>query len=239
LEGRALSRPATTERGPPEADTRLSPTFQHSYIPTFQFEITKKMNPGYSIAREARFGVIDFETTGAVPGFRVEPWQVGVVMVEQGVVQGEMQYESLFHIGDRPFNLRAPGRHAKIRDQLAAAPTPSEVLPALVQRLSGVPVVAHNIGTERSQLMAMAPLHKFGPWIDTLKLTRHAYPALESKSLEDVIQTLALKARVDSLCPGREAHDALYDAVACAVLLEHFLSLPGWERVTVEALSEA
>jgi hypothetical protein len=39
------------------------------------------MKPGYAIAREARFSVIDFETTGAVPGFRVEPWQVGVVVI--------------------------------------------------------------------------------------------------------------------------------------------------------------
>ncbi len=196
------------------------------------------MKVAYTLARETRFSVIDFETTGAVPGYRIEPWQVGVVRVEQGVVQGGTQYESFFHIGERPFNLRAPGRHASIRDQLALAPTPSEVLPALVQLLSGVPVVAHNIGTERSQLMNIAPLHKFGPWIDTLKLTRHAYPALESKSLEDVISVLGLKARVEVLCPGREAHDALYDAVACAVLVEHFLALPGWEQVTVEALVE-
>jgi len=196
------------------------------------------MNPSYTLAQHARFSVIDFETTGSVTGYRVEPWQVGVVSVEQGVVRGETQYESLFRIGDRPFNVRAPGRHALIRDQLAVAPTPSEVLPELVQRLSGVPVVAHNIGTERSQLRAMAPLHQFGPWIDTLKLTRNAYPLLESKALEEVIVALGLADRVTAICPARAAHDALFDAVACAVLLEHYLSLPGWERVTVEALAE-
>jgi DNA polymerase-3 subunit epsilon len=195
--------------------------------------------PAYTLARDARFSVIDFETTGAVAGYRIEPWQVGVVSLEQGSVLGDTQYESLVRIVDRPFNPRAPGRHALIRDQLAVAPTPSDVLPELVLRLSGVPVVAHNIGTERSQLMALAPLHKFGPWIDTLKLTRHAYPALKSKSLEDVIGVLGLRERTEMLCPGRQAHDALYDAVACAVLLEHFLALPGWERVTVEALAEA
>jgi DNA polymerase III epsilon subunit-like protein len=196
------------------------------------------MNPSYTLACHARFSVIDFETTGSVAGYRIEPWQVGVVSVEQGVVRGETQYESLFRVGDRPFNVRAPGRHALLRDQLALAPTPSEVFPELVQRLSTVPVVAHNIGTERNQLRAMAPLHTFGPWIDTLKLTRNAYPALESKSLEDVVDALGLRIRVNEICPGREAHDALYDAVACAVLLEHFLCLPGWERVTVEALAE-
>jgi DNA polymerase III epsilon subunit-like protein len=197
------------------------------------------MNPTYTLACHARFSVIDFETTGSVAGYRIDPWQVGIVSVVQGVVRCETQYESLLRIGERPFNMRAPGRHALIRDQLAVAPTPSEVLPELVQRLSNVPVVAHNMGTERSQLLAMAPLHKFGPWIDTLKLTRKAYPMLESKALEDVIDVLGLRIRVNEICPGREAHDALYDAVACAALLEHFLSLPGWERVTVEALAEA
>lgn len=196
------------------------------------------MNPSYTLACHTRFSVIDFETTGAVMHYRVEPWQVGVVSVEQGVVCGETQYESLFRIGDRPFNVRAPGRHALIRDQLAVAPLPNEVLPELFQRLSNVPVVAHNIGTERNQLLAMAPMHKFGPWIDTLKLTRHAYPMLESKALDEVIIALGLGDRVTAICPAREAHDALYDAVACAVLLEHFLALPDWERVTVEALAE-
>jgi DNA polymerase III subunit epsilon len=197
------------------------------------------MKTSYTLACHTRFSVIDFETTGSVAGYRIEPWQVGVVSVEQGVVRRETQYESLFRIGDRPFNVRAPGRHVLIRDQLAVAPLPSEVLPELVQRLSGVPVVAHNIGTERSQLRSMAPLHKFGPWIDTLKLTRNAYPLLESKALEEVIAVLGLCGRVNAICSERTAHDALYDAVACAVLLEHFLSLPGWERVTVEALAEA
>ena len=166
------------------------------------------MNPSYTLACHARFSVIDFETTGSVAGYRIDPWQVGIVSVAQGVVRCETQYESLFRIGERPFNMRAPGRHALIRDQLAVAPTPSEVLPELVQRLRSVPVVAHNMGTERSQLLAMAPLHKFGPWIDTLKLTRKAYPALESKSLEDVIDALGLRLRVNAVCSGREAHDA-------------------------------
>ena len=38
------------------------------------------------------------------------------------------------------------------------------------------------------------------------------------------------------LCPGREAHDALFDAIGCAVLLEHVLGLEGWGGVTVEQL---
>ncbi|OQC21366.1 MAG: hypothetical protein BWX70_03231 [Verrucomicrobia bacterium ADurb.Bin070] len=66
---------------------------------------------------------------------------------------------------------------------------------------------------------------------------RHAYPSLVSNALDEVTDALNLRARVEALCPGRGAHDALYDACACAALLEHVLALPGWERVTVDALA--
>lgn len=195
------------------------------------------MAGAYTEARAACFAAVDFETTGSVAGYPVEPWQVGVVRVRQGrVCEGE-SFESLLRVGDRPFNPRAPGRHALLREQLAAAPSPGELWPALDGWLTGAPLVAHNAGTERGVLSRLAPLHRFGPWVDTLALVRHAYPALASKALEDVMGSLGLSGRVEALCPGREAHDALFDAFACAVLLEHLLALPGWERVTVQALA--
>ena len=194
--------------------------------------------PGtYTEARNACFAVLDFETTGAVEGYPVEPWQLGIVRVRAGrVCEGEA-FESLMRVGDRPFNPRAPGRHAQLRGQLAAAPSPGALWPELSLWVAGVPLVAHNAGTERTLLNRLAPLHRLGPWVDTLLLVRRAYPGLASKALEDAVEAMGLTGRVRALCPGREAHDALYDAFACAVVLEHFLGLPGWERVTVEALA--
>ena len=187
-------------------------------------------------AHECRFSVIDFETTGAVPGFPVEPWQVGIVTVDRGRVVAESFFESYMHIGDRPFNHHAPGRHAQIREELREAPYSGCLWPEISRWLGGRALVAHNIGTERTVLSKIAPLHRFGPWVDTLILTRNAYPGLQSKALESVIGELQLDQRVKELCPDRVAHDALYDAFACAVLLEHYLSLPGWESVTLGAL---
>lgn len=192
----------------------------------------------FTEARQACFTVMDFETTGAVEGHPVEPWQLGLVRVRGGRVCADEAFESLLRVaGDRPFNPRAPGRHAHLRETLAQSPSPGDVWPGLSAWLTGVPLVAHNTGTERSVLARLAPLHHFGPWVDTLRLVRQAYPALGSKALDDVVAALGLEARVRALCPGREAHDALFDAFACAVVLEHFLNLPGWERVTVEALA--
>jgi len=186
-------------------------------------------------ARALTFVVLDFETTGTVCGFPIEPWQIGIVHVCQGRVQPESQFESLIRVGDRPFNPHAPGRHAMLRQELATAPAPHELLPTLLPRIHGYPLVAHNIGTERSLLTRMAPLHQLGPWIDTLTLTRYAYPDLTSKALDDVTRMLGLTERVMQLC-NRQPHDALFDAFACAVLFEFFLSLPGWENVTLSNL---
>lgn len=195
------------------------------------------MPAGYTEARLACLAVVDFETTGSVPGYPVEPWQIGIVNMRNGAVCAAETFESLLRVGDRPFNPRAPGRHAQLRAQLSAAPAPGDLWPELVLRVTGVPLVAHNAGTERSVFARMAPLHRLGPWIDTLTLIRRAFPSLGSKALEDVTAALGLTARVDALCPARGAHDALYDAFACAVVLEYLLALPGWERVTVEALA--
>ncbi|MEI7898913.1 MAG: 3'-5' exonuclease [bacterium] len=195
------------------------------------------MSGTFTEARHACFAVVDFETTGSVEGFPVEPWQVGIVRMRDGRVCTDEAFESLMRVGDRPFNPHAPGRYAQLRDRLAVAPVPGALWPELAAWVTGVPLVAHNAGTERTMLNKLAPLHRLGPWVDTLLLVRRAYPGPASKALEDVVAALGLVERIRALCSGREAHDALYDAFACAAVLEHLLGLPGWERVTVEALA--
>ena len=191
-------------------------------------------------ACEAVITVLDFETTGAVRGWPVEPWQVGMVRLRHGCVVAEERCESLLRVSaDRPFNPHTPGRHARLRTQLAQAPDLPSLWPELAPWVSGVPLVAHNIGTERSLLERAAPLHRFGPWIDTLRLTRQAYPQLPSGALEDVVAALKLQSRLEALMAGRAPHDALYDAFACALVLEHFLALPGWGEVAIQSLSSS
>ena len=183
------------------------------------------------------FSAIDFETTGAVPGFPNEPWQVGVVSVPADAAPiRPSSFESLLRIAPgRPFNKWAPGRHAKLRAELAEAPALADLWPELAPLLAG-PVVAHNAGTERSLLQASAPLHVPGPWIDTLALARRAWPAAPSHALEDLVPALGLQPRLQALLPGREPHDALYDAAACALLL-HLLDQSGWGSLSPDELA--
>ncbi len=169
---------------------------------------------------------IDFETTGVVKGYPSEPWQLGLVVIENGVPVPESTWETLFRVAaDRPFSPRAPGRWAEMRDQIAAAPSMMDIWPELSSRVVGVPLVAHNAATERTILVKRAPLTPFGPWIDTLKLVRKFWPLMESFALGDLIRVFGLQAKVDVLCSGRTWHDALYDACAGAVLCCHVMEI--------------
>lgn len=180
---------------------------------------------------------LDFESTGVVPGLPNEPWQIGIAPIVDGAV-GPGLFDSLLRVGPRPFNRHAPGRHVLLRAAIDDAPTLHELWPQVASRLTGTCIVAHNAGTERSILAATAPLHAFGPWIDTLPLARAAWPGLPSYELERLTEIFGLKPGVNRLCPGRAPHDALYDAVACAALLQHLLRQPGWETLTAEELAE-
>lgn len=189
-------------------------------------------------AREAAVVAVDFETTGSVKGYEVEPWQVGWIEVRAGQPRPESSFSSLLRVGARPFNPAAPGRHAVLRAEIAAAPPPGELWPAMERGLVGRPLAAHAAGTERKFLLRIAPLTRWGPWIDTLPLARQAFPGLRRYGLEDVLDALGLTAEVHRLCPGRGPHDALWDAAGCAVLLAHLLEQPGWRDASVAALAQ-
>jgi DNA polymerase-3 subunit epsilon len=186
------------------------------------------------LLRETTLTVLDFETTGSVPGFDSEPWQVGAVLLVNGRVDPGRTFERLVRVDiNRPFSAYAPGKHHQRRDEIAAAGEVSRVWKEMEGWVTGRPLAAHNAATEKKFLRLMAPMHRFGPWVDTLALARQAWPAAPSHKLEDLIAGLKLESRVRELCPHGESHDALYDAVACAVLLEHLLMQPGWEHLEV------
>ena len=186
---------------------------------------------------DAEITVLDYESTGSLTGYANEPWQIGMVSLKAGRVDSGSMLESLLRVdANRPFNPHAPGRHTVLRDEISEAPTQQELWPQIKHRLSNLPLCAHNVATEKKFTRAAAPMHKFGPWIDTLRISRKVWPDCASYALEELIMTLDLKHRVETLCPKRMAHDALYDAVASAMLLEHLLEQPGWGNITVAEL---
>lgn len=184
---------------------------------------------------EASLLALDFETTGSVPGYPVEPWQIGWIRIERGQVDWSSAYSSLMRVGDRPFNPYAPGRHHALREELKKAPDAESLWPSIERHCIGRPLVAHHAPVERSILRQMAPLHKPGPWVDTLVLARQAYPDAPTHKLEEMIPWLGLEEElIEGLSMSELApHDALYDAAACAVLLCHLLKQPGWDKLNL------
>jgi len=189
-------------------------------------------------AKDSVITVLDFETTGSVPGWPDQPWQIGMVTLNRGQLDLQDSLVSLLHVEDRPFN-PAPGNHRLLKMELASAPSLADLWPQIEPRIAGRPLAAHNIGTERKFLRKLAPLHKPGPWIDTLKLARLVWPEMPSHNLGFLLEHLHLKAKADDLCPGRTEHDAFYDAVGCALLLQHLLDQPGWDKLEIHQLAKA
>lgn len=182
---------------------------------------------------------LDFECTGTTdPAHDNLPWQIGIAVMVRGKVVPERSFQSLLHVPvDHPFNPYTPGRWARQREALAAAPAMIELWPQLRPLLTGRPLLAHHTPTERGMLQQLFPLQSFGPWVDSLTIARRAFPGRSDYKLENLIPNLGLSARVQERAPGGAAHDAYYDAMACATLLEHVLTAPGWHDATVEALS--
>lgn len=178
---------------------------------------------------------LDFEATGSSPGFLNTPWQIGLVVISNGRVDMSRSFNSLLRVSrEQPFNPYAPGRWAQLRDEISHAPTMQELWTTLRQFLQGVPLVAHHAPTERGLLGQEFPLQEFGPWVDTLTIAKNAFPHQRDFKLENLVPRLGLASIMAERCPNLEPHDAFYDAVACATLLETVLAAPGWHELTLE-----
>ncbi len=189
------------------------------------------------LASAADMVILDFESTGSCEGRPNLPWQIGAVFFRQGRVMAEHVLDLYLRVPEsHPFNPYAPGRWASLREELAVAPSLLELWPHLSMWLQGRPLVAHHAGTERGILNRAFAYHDFPDWVDTLKLARLAYPDLASYQLGDLLAELQLLDKTRLVCPDKDLHDALFDAVGCGYLLEHILQLPGWKDTLLEDL---
>lgn len=179
--------------------------------------------------------VLDFETTGFVRGENAEPWQLGMIKIENGRPVDGSQYETVFSLPPLPTNRSGIAGEVASAYKTGTSQFTSR-WPELKTWWTGTPLAAHNIATEKNLLERIAPMQCFGPWIDTLVMSKCAYPKLKSHALGDICEQLKLLDTIENLCPGRSVHDALYDAAACAVLLEHLLHLPAWVDCGIEDL---
>ncbi len=163
------------------------------------------------------FAAIDFESAGSAPGETDSPVQVGIVRIENLFSDAPRMFDSYIAC-DRPVRWSAARVHGITSDMLTDAPAFTELWPQLRELLSGCVVVGHNPSTEMRFLRAF-PGHGFGPWLDTLALSRQAIPTLADHSLSNVCRALRITTEVEKWVPGRRWHDALFDAAGSLATL--------------------
>lgn len=182
--------------------------------------------------RDAAWAALDFESAGAAPGRNDEPVQVGMAVWRGGRVTDF--FRSYLH---SPVRITRAARavHGIGDDDVGDAPPLASLWPEFKTRLGGAVVVAHGAGTEKRFLRAF-PLHGFGPWLDTLAVARAVLPDLAGHSLGEVVAALRVEEEVRVLCPALDWHDALFDAVACLVVLRSVVQIRGLSAATVGQL---
>lgn len=171
--------------------------------------------------REAVWAALDFESTGATSGRTDEPVQVGMAFWPGGSAEPGCFFRSYLRCSS-PTASTALAVHGIGQRETEGAPPLSSLWPEFKSRLHGSVVLAHGAGTEKRFLRAF-PLHGFGPWVDTLSVSRAVLPDLPDHALGCVVGALGLEGEVKRLCPGFGWHDALFDAVACLVLLRYLV----------------
>ena len=174
---------------------------------------------------ELSFAALDFESAGERPNEAGIPVQLGVVWMEGLSVSSESFYRSYLKTS-RPVTWTARQIHGITDEDLRDAPELLSLWPELKQRLGGRWMVAHGVGTEKRYLRAF-PMHGFGPWIDTLTLSRKILTGRSSYALSELAGELSLEAEARALLPDFRWHEALSDALASLLLLKKLIELSG------------
>jgi DNA polymerase III subunit epsilon len=164
---------------------------------------------------EISFAAIDFESAGIRRGSTEVPVQIGIALMHQLEISENF---GSFLFTEEPITWAAQKVHGIRAKDLAGAPRLPELWPKIHHLLHDRWLVAHGSATERRFLRAF-PFHGFGPWVDTLKLSRAVWPEKNSFALGDLVQDLGLEDDLRTAFPAFRWHDALSDAMASLILL--------------------
>ena len=174
------------------------------------------------LASQTEFAAIDFESAGFEKGGTDVAVQIGIAILTPDLQIRREDFYTSYLASDQKVTWAAKKVHGISDGDLVGAPQLLHLWPEINQRLHARCVVAHGSGTERRFLRAF-PMHGFRTWADTLAIAHAAYPEIGDHSLSALCDQLGLSDEVQSLCPDRQWHDALYDAIASLVLLKKIL----------------
>ncbi len=152
-----------------------------------------------------------------MPGHTDVPIQVGVAVMHRDAIAPEGLFRSYIHT-DRPVTWQASRVHGIRKSDLRGAPAMADLWDPLHSLLHGRVIVSHHASTEKRYL-GLFPLHPFGPWVDTLEVSRRLYPGLEDYTLGGLLRLFRIEDELQHLCPDWQYHDACYDAAGALILL--------------------
>lgn len=175
--------------------------------------------------REISFAAIDFESAGEKADEAGVPVQIGMARMDSLAPRPDSFFRSYLRT-ERPVTWAAQRIHGIGNADLKEAPELLSLWPQVKDLLSGRHVVAHGMGTEKRFLKAF-PMHGFGPWVDTLQLSRKILPGRKSYALSDLAGEFSLEEEGRLLLPDFRWHEALSDALASLLLLKKLIELAG------------
>lgn len=156
-------------------------------------------------ARDADLMVMDTETTGLTKSDRIT--DIGIVMVRNDQITAV--FSQLINPGI-PLSPFITDLTNITDDMLASAPGIEDVLPPLLDEISVLPVLGHNINfdirmlnceAERLGIAGLEPAEI----LDTLELDKEKFPGVVDHRLQDILLRLGI--------PEPEQHRALSDAL--------------------------
>lgn len=184
---------------------------------------------------QVAFAAIDFESAGAVRGATDVPVQIGIARMTGC---GEIGDFFTSYLGTtQPILWSAQKVHGIRSADLAGAKPLIELWPEVKGLLEGRWMVAHGAGTEKRFLRAF-PFHGFGPWVDTLRLSRVLTPGMTGYSLGELAGSYGLEEELRRMHEGFRWHDALSDAVASLAILRHLIKVAALGEHPAEELLE-
>ena len=178
-----------------------------------------------TLIREIPFASLDFESAGERANEAGVPVQIGIAWMHRLDPVPDSFFRSYLRAA-RPVTWSAQQIHGITDRDLADAPDLLSLWPEVKGRLGGRWIVAHGSGTEKRFLRAF-PMHGFGPWVDTLSLSRKVLPGRSSYALSDLVGDLGLEEEVRRYLPDFRWHEALSDALASLLLLRNLIELTG------------
>lgn len=164
------------------------------------------------------FLAIDLETTGLDPR-RDEILSVGFAPIRGGAVCiGEARH--MLARPSRPIPEQTAVIHGLTDDRMTAAPPLEEIMPAVLEAMTGRVPVAHFATIERN-FLSWACRRLYGqpltvPYVDTLTLEKRSLERRQASINKGTLRLHAARERYG--LPRYKAHNAMVDALAAAEL---------------------